>query len=213
MSARMRLATTSSAVTLAAWMMLGTTATLSASPIETPIAYSTYGAVDSVGVIGDPVLVFQGVPYATLTTGGTFDIGKFTVAATPGDGTANYTNIPFQIVLRAQAIDGSAPSPNETPIILQGTLSAVLTGGKIDSLTATFPTYSSDPANPPPFPTSVTPFRIGDFTSYLSITSSGNGGGSIQGTLNLAPVPEPTSMMVFAAAAGLVALRARRSRS
>jgi hypothetical protein len=211
MSAWMQFAARSSVAALAAWMMLGAaSARVSASPIETPVHYSTYGSVDSFGVDGQPVVVYQGVQYGTLTTGGSFSLGQFSVAATSDGGSATYTDIPFQIALRVQSLGGSAPSPNQTPAILQGTLSAVITDGKIDSLTAKFPTYPSSSDDPPPYPSSIAPFQIADYNGFLNVTSSGDGGGTIQAELNVAPVPEPTSMMVFAAAAGLVALRARR---
>lgn len=211
MSARMRLATTSSAVTLAALMMLGTTTSLSASPIATPIAFSTSGSVDGVGVVGDPIIVFQGVQYGSLTTGDTFNLGRFAVAGTSIGGSATYTDVPFQIAFRSQSIDGSAPSPNETPVLLQGTLSAVVTDGKLVSLSAKFP-FMDVPANPPPFLQSIPAFRTGGYMNYLYVTNNGEDGRSIQAVLNVTPVPEPTSMLVFAAAAGLVALRSRRAR-
>ncbi len=74
MSARMRLMPTASAAILAIVLMLGAVPRVSA----VPIAYNTYGSIDSFGVQGEPVLIFQGVPYGTLTTGNSFDIGKFT---------------------------------------------------------------------------------------------------------------------------------------
>jgi PEP-CTERM motif len=37
--------------------------------------------------------------------------------------------------------------------------------------------------------------------------------GTVEAVLNITPVPEPTSMLVFAGVAGLVALRAKQSRS
>jgi hypothetical protein len=158
--------------------------------------------------------VFQGVPYASMTTGSSFTLGKFGVAATPdGDGSATYTNVPFHIAFRVQSLDGAAPSPNDTPVTLSGRLNAVLTDGQITSLTAQF-THAQVPGGPPPYPTTVNPFQIGDYKGYLNITSTGDGGTPIQGTLNLAQVPEPTSILVFAAAGGLFALRSRsRSRS
>jgi hypothetical protein len=207
----MHFATRSSVAALAAWVILGAAAaSVSASPIETPIHYSTYGSVDSFGVNGQPIVVYEGVQYGSLTTGSTFNIGKFSVASTSEGGSATYTDIPFQIALRVQSLDGSAPSPNQTPAILQGTLSAVITDGKIDSLTAKFPTFPSSSDDPPPYPSSIAPFQIGGYNGFLNVTSSGDGGSPIQANLNVAPVPEPTSMLVFAAAAGLVALRARR---
>jgi hypothetical protein len=194
-------------------MILGVAAGgVSASPIETPVHYSTYGSVDSFGVDGQPIVVYQGVQYGSLTTGGAFSLGQFSVASTSEGGSATYTDIPFQIALRVQSFDGSAPSPNQSPVVLQGTLSAVLTDGKIDSLTAKFPTYPSSSDDPPPYPSSIAPFQIAGYNGFLNVTSSGDDGVTIQAVLNVAPVPEPTSMLVFAAATGLVALRARRRR-
>jgi hypothetical protein len=213
MSARMRLATTSSAVTLAALMMLGTTARLSASPIETPITYSTYGSVDGFGVDGPPILYFQGVPYSSLTTGSSFNLGKFAVAATPEAGSATYTNVPFHIAVRVQSVDGSAVNPNDTPVTLSGTLSAVLTDGQITSLNAHFAPPVALPGGAGPYPTWTNPFQLGSYMGYLSVDSTGDGGAPIQGTMNVSNVPEPTSILVFAAAGGFLALRARRTRS
>jgi hypothetical protein len=209
----MHFATTPSAVTLAALMMLGITPRLSASPIETPVTYATYGSVDGFGVDGPPILTFQGVPYASLTTGSSFDLGHFAVAATPEAGSATYTNVPFHIALRVQSVGDEAPSPNDTPVTLSGRLNAVVTDGQITSLSAMFSPPMQSPGGGAPFPTWVNPFQIGNFMGYLSVDSSGDGGLPIQGTLNVVQVPEPTSTLVFAAAAGVLALRARRSRS
>lgn len=215
MSARMRLATTASALTLATVMTLGTTTRLHASPIQSPISYSTSGSVDSFGVVGEPIIVYQGVQYGTTTTGDSFNLGQFIVASNGGSGSATYTDVPFQIAMRVQSVDGAAPSPdtNDTPVLLQGTLSAVVTDGRIVSLSAMFSNTAGGSGDPPPYPSTIAPFRIGDYSGYLNVSGAGDGGSPIQSVLNVTPVPEPASMMVFAAAAGLVALRARRARS
>lgn len=213
MSARMHHAATSSVVAIAALMMLGTSARLSASPIETPISYSTSGSVDSFGVSGQPIVIFQGIQYGSLTTGSSFSLGQFSIAATPGGGSATYTDIPFQIALRVQSVAGAAPSPNDTPVQLTGTLSAVLTDGQITSLTTRFSLSTAFGGAQPSYPSSIMPFRIGDYMGYLNVTSTGDGGAPIQAMLNVAQVPEPSSMIVFAAALGLFAVRSRRARS
>jgi len=155
MSARIRLAPASSVLVLAASMMLGTTARLSASPIETPFTYSTYGSVDSFGVDGPPILVYQGVPYATATTAGSFDIGGFTVA---GSESSTYSNVPVHIAFRIQSIDGAYPSVNQTPVNIEAFLSASIVNGEIKSLSVAIPPFGTTPEDVLPYPTSVTPF-------------------------------------------------------
>src|SRR3954470_21280190 len=146
-------------------LLVMTMASAQASPIQTTVMFNTIGSVDSFGVTGTPVVSFQGVSSGTMTTGSLFSLGQFHLSAPPAGTTSTYLNIPFQILYKVESLGGSAPSPNETPVVLTGFLE-----GRVSSTDGV--TSSSDlkvffnspvytPENYPPYPTSILPFQTG----------------------------------------------------
>jgi len=140
--------------------------------------------------------------------------------------------IPFQILFKTEAVNGTAPSPNETPVVLTGWLNGTVSAGAAGSLpesnlTGTFNSVLFSPESMPPYPVNVMPFQTGNLTnylsitnqtgnltSYLSITNPGNNSGSVQANLiTTQNVPEPSSIAIFASIAGLGLWQRRRKAS
>jgi len=189
-----------------------------ADPIQSQIYFSTIGSVDSFGVSGTPVVSYQGTS-GTITSGSPFSLGNFVITAPPAGTTTTYTNIPFQVLFKTEAVNGTIPTPNETPVILTGWLNGTVSEGAAGSsphsnLTATFTTPVFTPETLPPYPVNVIPFNTGNLINYLSITNPGNNGQSVQANLITASnVPEPSSIAIFAGLAGLGLWQRRRKAS
>ena len=199
-------------------LLLASPPMVQAGPIQSQIYFSSIGSVDSFNVSGTPVVSFQGAS-GTITSGSPFSLGNFVISSPPAGSTTTYTNIPFQILFKTEAVNGTVPSPNETPVILTGWLNGTVSAGAAGSspqsnLTVTFTPLEIIPESPPPYPVSVRPFTTGDLTNYLSITNPGNNGQSIQANLITAQnVPEPSSIAIFASIAGLGLWQRRRKAS
>ncbi len=189
-----------------------------AGPIQSQIDFSSIGSVDSFNVSGTPVVSFQGAS-STITSGSPFSLGNFVISSPPAGSTTTYTMIPFQILFKTEAVNGTVPSPNETPVILTGWLNGTVSAGAASSspqsnLTATFSPLEFIPESIPPYPVNVMPFMTGNLTNYLSITNPGNNGQSVQANLITTPnVPEPSSIAIFAGIAGLGLWQRRRTAS
>lgn len=185
-----------------------------AAPIQSEVYFNTVGSIDDFGVTGTPVVSFQGAS-GTIATGSAFSIGTFTVSAPPS-GTSTYTNIPFQILFKTEAVNGSTVSPNETPVVLTGMLNGTVTAGAsgsspVSTLMATFnaPIFAS--GSTPPFPVNVMPFQTGNLMNFLSVTNSSSLSQPVEANLITSPVPEPSSIAIFAGLAGLGLWQRRRS--
>ncbi len=199
-------------------LLLASPSMVQAGPIQSQIYFNSIGSVDSFNVSGTPVVSFQGAG-GTITSGSPFSLGSFVISSPPAGSTTTYTNIPFQILFKTEAVNGTAPSPNETPVILSGLLNGTVSAGATGSspqsnLTVSFASPDFTPGTVPPYPVTVMPFTTGDLTNYLSITNPGNNGGSVQANLITTPnVPEPSSIAIFASIAGLGLWQRRRKAS
>jgi len=188
-----------------------------AGPIQSQIYFSSIGSVDTFNVSGTPVVSFQGAS-GTITSGTPFSLGTFAISSPPAGSTTTYTNIPFQILYKTEALNGTVPSPNETPVILTGWLNGTVSAGAAGSspqtnLTATFSSPVFTPETTPPYPVNVMPFNTGNVVNYLSITNPGNNGQSVQAdVITASNVPEPGSIAIFAGIAGLGLWRRRREK-
>jgi len=189
-----------------------------ADPIQSQVYFSTIGSVDSFGVSGTPVVSYQGTS-GTITSGSPFSLGNFVITAPPAGTTTTYTNIPFQVLFKTEAVNGTIPTPNETPVILTGWLNGTVSAGAAgtspqSNLTATFSSPQFTPESMPSYPVNVMPFQTGILTNYLSITNPGNNGQSVQANLITAQnVPELSSIAIFASIAGLGLWQRRRTAS
>jgi hypothetical protein len=177
MSARMQPTNTSSAVAFAAPIILGASSRLSASPIQVPVTYSTSGMVESLFPGDPPYIRFLGVDSGAQATGNTFNLGKFYSPLIPIHESIPFTDLPFQIVVHLQTINGDGTAPNNAPIIingtLNGTLAAFMVPGARGSLSAVFPAYGYIPEEPPRSETSVPPSgQATTWVTYLSNSST-----------------------------------------
>ena len=199
-----------------------------ADPIQ--VTYSTEGVVGltsldgapvvyggsplgSAGIAGAPAISFRGVTNGTLTTGQPFDLGQFVVGPVPAGTTTTYTQTPFQIAFTEQTVNGVAPSPNQTPIVLDGWLNGTVTAGSqlhlaVSFNAAIFPAINLfDIPLPPPL---VSPFQTGSLLNDFTLTNQGNDGQMIQAALYTEQVaPEPTTLVCFACVSGFLVYRWR----
>jgi hypothetical protein len=85
------------------------------------------------------------------------------------DGTSTtYNHTPFQIAFTEQTINGAAPSPNGTPVVLDGWLSGTVNAHSSLELQAGL--YLSDIlVQGTPFPITVPVFHSGNYVNYLYI--------------------------------------------
>jgi len=180
------------------------------------ISYDTSGSIDTTGVTGSPVISFNSISGNSFNSPSGFSLGQFQVAPLQGTQSTTYVDTPFHITFLVSSVDGNKPSPNETPIQVNGVLNGTVTGGNQSSVVATF-----DPISNPKFMT-------GNFSNILSIpnnplslvpNSTLGGLTSAQANLqttavNTPPaIPEPTSVAMFLTTlAGLGVRRHLRNR-
>lgn len=183
--------------------------TAQAAPIsaKTLITYSTTGNVSSEGVTGAPVVGFNSVATGSFTAPSSFSLGSFQVAPLDDGVTTIYDNVDFSITLGVQLVDGTSPMPNETPLIISGKLNGSVTGKSQSDLVATFN------------PISYGPFQTGGFLNTLSVldaavslvpSTTNSGQTTAQARIVVTAVPEPGTILIFAAAVGGVAAWRRR---
>jgi hypothetical protein len=186
-----------------------------ADPIQSQMTYSTSGTVESAGVKGTGSVSFQGVSDGSLTTGSKFDLGHFVVSPAQDGSNTTYTQTPFDISLNIHSVDGSTSKITETPIIVQGWLNGSMNFSAVGNIIINYNSVNIIPEAGPPFPTTVQPFQIGDFTGYLNV-NLGNvyaDGQPLVAELNLVQtVPEPGTLAIFACIAGFFVIQ-RRHRS
>jgi hypothetical protein len=205
-------------------------ATTPASPV---LSYNTVGStIGTTGVSGTPLVTFVPVTGSFMSPS-SLSFGAFQVAA-PTSGTTTYTNTPFSIEMTATGVNGQSLitpsagssadtagtsttglSPNESPIMLTGVLNGSVSASNQSSVVATF-----DPLAKSAFQTGLYTNTLSQPDSPLHLVPSTTNGGltSVQAPLVTQttvsnPVPEPSSVAVFAAAiAGLAAHRWRARR-
>ena len=179
-----------------------------ADPIVTNETFGTTGTVGTDGVAGTPVVSFQGIDAGALTTGTPFDLGKFVVGTVPEGTSTTYTNTPFAITFQNHATDGGMPSNNGTPVILDGWLNGTVGSNSTSDLRVNFDVAAFNPEDGPPYPTTIRPFQTGSLINYLNLNQWGDNGQPIEAELNVTQaVPEPSTIVVFACIAGLIARR------
>jgi len=191
--------------------------TASADPIDSTssdkplIQYNTVGTltVDESTVTGENVIGFNNIVGQTFNAPSFVSLGEIQVIPGLGDAvTATYDNTPFSLTLGVEQVNGATPDPNETPIVLSGTLDGTITGSTQSNVTLE---WDLDPDDLPSF-------QIGDYVATITeldpvaiapFTTNG-GRTSIQGRIEAQPIPEPASIAVFLAAlVGGIGLRRR----
>ncbi len=191
--------------------------TASGAQADPLVTYETSGSIDSTGLDGTPVISFNSVNSGqnnSFNAPSNFSLGSFQVAALPDGQTTTYTNTPFHITYLVDTINGAAPTPNQTPITIDGTLNGSINGSRNSSVVAKFDTVT--------LPT----FQAGQYSNTLTILDSpyllvprmtSNGQTTVQANLEATPtppsVPEPTSIAIFLTTlAGLGVHRVRSGR-
>ncbi len=178
--------------------------------------YSTSGQINSTGVTGSPVISFDSVQNNSFTSPSDFSLGQFVVAKLPEGQTATYTNTPFSITFLANTVNGQAPSPNESPIVVTGQLNGSVSGAGQSNVEAKFDPIKgskfltgslSNTLSIPNSPLSLVPSttNAGQTSAQAFLTNSETPGGG--GTTN--QVPEPTSVALFLTVLGGIGLRQR----
>ncbi len=184
----------------------GTTGVVGATSLDgSPVAYwpdSPAGSQTpggSVGIVGSPVISFQGVDNGTLMTGQPFNLGQFVVSSMPAGTSTTYNHTPFQIALTEQTINGAAPSPNGTPVVLDGWLSGTVSAHSPLELQIGINVWNT-PVQGTPFPMTIPAFQAGNYLNYLLVSSLDSTDNMLQAQLNLVQsVPEPGAILVFGA--------------
>jgi hypothetical protein len=200
-------------------LLLAGPQSVQAAPIQAQIEFSTVGSVDSFNVSGTPVVSFQGTSATITSNTSPFSLGHFTISSPPPGTTTTYTNIPFQILYKTEAVNGTAPVPNDTPIVLTGLLNGTITASPSGTvlnpnLNVIFNPVKFTPESLPPYPVTALPFQTGNLMNYLSIANPGDNGQPIMANLvTTSAVPEPSSIAVFACLAGLGLWRKTRTAS
>ena len=183
-----------------------------AAPMSTIVTYDAVGQVGISGTTGPSAIGFDSQWTGSLSAPGYLDLGAFTmVNPNPGIQTS-YANTPFWITFTVKMLNGSPATPNGSPVLLSGVLNGTMYDSGYSDVMATFNPNSS----------SQQLFPIGQFHGFLGqinalplrITPENGGKMRVLGQLSIFPVPEPTSIAIFALAgvAGLgMARRSRRS--
>jgi len=174
------------------------------------MSYATSGTIDSAGVSGTPVISFNSVPTGQFTSPSWFSLGEFMVAALPEGVTTSYTDTPFSITYLANTVNGQPVTGATSPIVLTGKINGSVTGASQSDLMVSF-----DQKPIPDFQTNgFTNTLVNLDTNLTLVPSTTNGGRTTAQSIMVVspmPVPEPTSIMIFAmGAAGLAWHRRRR---
>jgi hypothetical protein len=161
----------------------------------------------------------------TALTPSTLSLGSFQAAPLADGQAISYYNTPFDIKLTATAVNGvTGVTPNATPIDITGVLNGTLNGKNQSSVTATFgPIGTTGGAYTYPS------FATGLYTNVLTVPnnplaivpSTTNGGVTtaqaqvVTSLTPTSPVPEPSTVVLFAATIAGLAFRhqIRRARA
>jgi hypothetical protein len=194
--------------------------------VPTLLAYSTVGStIGTDGVSGatgsTPAITFVPVSGSALTPS-TLSLGSFQASAL-GDGqSVTYNNTPFDIKFTATSVNGAGDFlPNGTPIDVKGVLNGTLTGADQSGVTATFgPAGTSGAFAYPTFVTGLYTnlLKIPDNPISVAPSTTNSGLTSAQAYVASAltpnsPVPEPSTVVLFAATIAGLGFRHRIRRA
>ena len=172
----------------------------------------TYDTLDSTigatGVTGTPAIKFVPVTGVSYLSPSNLSFGSFQVQANPDGQSTTYVNTPFTIKFTADSVNGQMVNPNDTPITIAGVLNGTITGANQSSVVATFSAPSKTV-----FQTGLYSNTLAPLDSPLRIAPSTSGPTTAQGAITAttitAPVPEPSTIAVFAVMLAGLGLRQR----
>jgi hypothetical protein len=175
-----------------------TSTTAEASPL---LAYDTVNSsIGTTGITGTPVINFIPATGSVMAPSN-MSFGKFEIVAPPSGSTTTYSNTPFSIKITPDAVNGSAPGPNLTPLTVTGLLNGTVYSDSRTDVVATF-----NPMTQSTFQTGLYVNTLGLPNSPLSLVPStiNNGDTTLQASITSAvapapPVPEPSTLALFAA--------------
>ena len=189
----------------------------------------TYNTIGS--MVGEPgmsvapdTVTFVPVSGASFLAPSSLSLGAFEVKTLPVGQTVTYDNIPFSIKFTTTQIGKDTPNPNSTPFTISGHLSGTVNGPSQSNVVATFdkapPTTSKggigagDSTDPGfQFTTGLyaNTLKIADNPLTLVPSTTNSGLTTVQANLTgstyTAPVPEPSTILLFAATAAGLGLR------
>ncbi len=202
---------------------LGLVATLAGSAQAAPMmTYDTIGSTIGSSTVADPgAITFTPVTGASFLAPSALSLGAFQIQPVADGQTATYNNVPFTITLNSTMVGGAAPNPNTTPVSITGMLNGTVSGPNQANIIATFnqPAATTNPdgtVNSDPGYQFVTglysnTLHVADNPLHLVPSSSNSGETSVQALLTnsvvTAPVPEPSTLLLFAATAAGLGLR------
>lgn len=175
--------------------------------VKSDMVYGTSGSIGMTGITGPNVISFVPEASGAFTSPSAFSLGTFVVGYLPPGQTTTYDHTPFSITYAALRVNDAEPDPNQSPITVTGFLNGTVTGPTQSDVVATF----SPVANPT--------FLTGDYINKLSVLdpqvslvpSTTNGGRTTAQAhiqVSAKPIPEPTTIALFATT--LVGLGLRR---
>jgi hypothetical protein len=172
---------------------------------STLLSYDSVNSwIDPTGITGDSKAI-QIVPVtgASFLAPSSLSLGSFQTKALDSGQSVTYNQTPFHFKFTADTVNGQVVQPNQTPIDVTGVLNGTLSGANSSSVTATFDKPS----------TGNYTFLTGLYSNTLTVPDSpltivpsttNNGQTTAQAILSnsaiTSPVPEPSSVLVFAAA-------------
>ena len=125
-------------------MVLGLFAQAPVAQADPIINYSATGNVDNSGITGaGPIINFANITNNSFSSPSHFSLGDFSVTALNAGQSTTYTNTPFEITLVVNTVNGTTPSPNQTPITVTGVLNGTVSGNDQSNVTATYNTISN----------------------------------------------------------------------
>ncbi|WP_435009445.1 PEP-CTERM sorting domain-containing protein [Tundrisphaera lichenicola] len=214
----MRLADARTGFLIASTFLIGLARPALPATLTSEIDFKTDGTIDSTGVTGPSIVHFEGTD-SSLTTGSSFELGRFVIDPLPNGSQTTYDHTPFELTFTPRSVDGVAV-PDATPVVLRGLISGTIDGGGTSNAHYWIDRLTYPLEETPPFPSYVDPFPAGNLTASIfdapgastRLPSSTEGGSMalravIQAVPSPEPVPEPGPMALFACVAGLAALR------
>ncbi|WP_165226559.1 PEP-CTERM sorting domain-containing protein [Aquisphaera insulae] len=210
------------AIWVASVAILGACGNASGSPLKLDVTYSTTGTIDPVTYaqndrFAPAPVVFRGIEGGSYSASSPFSLGQFEVVrVAPGDGASNVRS-PFTIVYQTTAVDGVAPTINESHVELHGWIYGTIDANGTPHLQALFDQggqmtdpnyYFAHPA--PPFRTDgwINTISVNDTKEFLALSATGSLT-PISARIEMVPVPEPGSLALFLTLLAATAYRIR----